>query len=298
MVSRRLMASDAGVDAHRLAGGRALPVVGELDQAVGRRHRGEDAGALGAGAAHVQAAIVGGVEDAAQEVGAALPAIQGLVGDGGEPAWSDGAASLQPRQQRGHELQEGDHHRHGIAGQPQEGHAALAQQAAGQGASGTDGDAPERQAADRLQGGPGEVGLAHRDAAAGDHHVGAVGGLAQRGLHGLAVVGQDAEVDRLGALLGEQAHQGVAVGVIDAGRGQRPAGGDHLVTGGEEGHPGPAMDPRLGEPQGGQQPELRGPQPRAGVEHPPAAGDVLAGTPHVLAPADALGPVDRHPLAA
>src|SRR5690554_1445721 len=60
--------TEQGVDGHRLAGGYGGALGGDLDQAVGLRHGGEDAGALGAGAGDPEPPLGVAAVDPAQVV--------------------------------------------------------------------------------------------------------------------------------------------------------------------------------------------------------------------------------------
>ena len=97
------------------------------------------------------------------------------------------------------------------------------------------------------------------------------------------IVPHHAHVQDLHAELGQEPEEGIAIAVVDLPRGQWPADGGQLVAGGEEGDARPTVNGHLGEPQGGQQPELRRSDPPAGEQGGSAGGQVLPGSAHVLA---------------
>src|SRR5262249_6670362 len=92
----------------------------QYDEAVGLRHGAQDAGTLLAGDAHAPVAGCVLAEDAALELGAArrlLEAARARYLESGKRGNRIAAAQLQQR--IAHELIKGDHHRDGIARQPE-----------------------------------------------------------------------------------------------------------------------------------------------------------------------------------
>ena len=124
---------------------------------------------------------------------------------------------------------------------------------------------------------------AHRDAAGGEHHV----GPRRRGAEGRrrrgGIVAHDAEVLAVGAEPAQHRAQGVAVAVVERAGSQLLADHPQLVAGGEVGHPGAADDFDLRRADGGQQTQLRRPEPAAARQEGGTRGDVLAGGADVLA---------------
>ena len=117
--------------------------------------------------------------------------------------------------------------------------------------AGPHGDLPERDVAQLLHHGLGEVGFADAHAAAGDDGVGARGRVAEGLLQQRRLVAHHAQVDHLAAQAREQAVHRVAVAVVDRAFARRLAQAQDLVAGGEVGHAQapehrrPAAMPRL-----------------------------------------------------
>ena len=130
------------------------------------------------------------------------------------------------------------------------------------------------------------VFLAHRDAAAGQHHVVAGAGAAQGLDSGLALVGQVAAVGDLAAQALQQGAQKKAVAVVN-GAGRQllrgdVAGHDQLIARGEQRHARAACHRQAGQPNAGRQPERSRGQARTGAQHHGTLSDVFARTANVL----------------
>ena len=142
---------------------------------------------------------------------------------------------------------EGDGGRDGVAGEAeQEDRGATARSIGGperERLAGLDGDPPEVDAADGLDGGLDDVVGPDRDAARDDEGVGAVGeGRSEPGQDVVEVVAGDAEIEGLAACGGHERPKARAVGVGDAGRAERLAGCADLVAGREDGDARQAVD--------------------------------------------------------
>ena len=127
------------------------------------------------------------------------------------------------------------------------------------------------------------VRLTHGDPAGGEDGVRLGGGLGEGLLQGGRVVPHHAQVQDLQSQVGEDPVEGVAVAVVDLPGLQGSADGGELVAGGEEGHPGAAVNRHLGEAERGQQSQLRRPDASPGEECRAPNGQVLPRAPYVLA---------------
>ena len=125
--------------------------------------------------------------------------------------------------------------------------------------------------------------LTRRHAPAGDDHIERRSGVGQHDLHALGVVGQRGPRGRLQALGAQQAHQQVAVAVVDLPGPQRQAGFHQFVAGGEHGHRGAPCHRQRRQAQGCGQSDPRGGQHLALAHHLGTCGHVLADTPHIRA---------------
>ena len=266
-------------------------------QRVGLAHAAQDAGALRAGEPNLPAAL-GRLDDGAL----VLRATRALAD--GQPA-----ARLQHRQRlglrAGHQQQrlaregvEGHQRRDRVAGQgEEEGRGAglrrrtggAPQGAEGKGPARPHGHLPERHLAHARQQVAGVVGVAHADAAAGHHRVGAGHGRFERGLQRGGVVGHQPQVQHLDAQAVQRGAQARAVAVVDAARGQRLAGRAQLVAGREQRHPQAAHHRDFGEAEGSQQAQVGRPQHPSGAQGGLPPGQVLAAAAAVFSRAQHAG---------
>ena len=98
-----------------------------------------------------------------------------------------------------------------------------------------------------------------------------------------ALVPNDSQVDDVRAQALKHAGDGVAVAVVDGAGLEALPDRAELVSGGEGGHPKPASNLDAGNPERGEQTELRGVDPLALGRHQRTTFQVLAGLSHVLA---------------
>ena len=116
--------------------------------------------------------------------------------------------------------------------------------------AGLDGDPPQVDPADPLDGGLDHVVRADRHAAGHDQRVGAgVETASEAGQDVVEVVGRDAEVDRLAAGRRDEGAQAGPVGIGDARRAEVGAGRADLVARREHGDPGSTVDEDVGRRQ-------------------------------------------------
>ena len=265
----------------------------EHHQRVGLAHAAQHAGALGAGQAHLPAAVRAGRDDAALELGAARALAHGRRAARAQHRQRLRRGAAQRQQRVAHEGVEGHQRGHRIARQREQpgrvGLLGAAQRPEREGPPGPHRDLPERDLATAGQQVLGEVGVADADAAAGQHHVGTRDGLVQRGRQGFGVVAHQPEVDHLDVQALERAHQAVAVAVVDAAGVQRLAERAQLVAGGEQRHPQPAHHRDLGDAQRGDQAQVGRAQAPPGRYCRAAAAQVLAAQAAVVAGAQRAG---------
>src|SRR6201996_2218244 len=201
--------------------------------------------------------------------------IAGETARGGRVAVVGGPATG-AADQRHAEEPEHDKRRSWIAGEPDDRDAAAVGQERRLARLDRQAVAPDLRAGQRRDGGGGLVATAHRRAGTDDDHVAARQRLAQRVEEGTAVIADDPW--RLGPAAG-LAHQGAdgdAERVADLSRRDgRSVGRDELVTGGQDGDLGPAMDSDPGDAQRGQHGDvLRADRHSGGYRHG-AGSDVL-----------------------
>jgi hypothetical protein len=225
--------------------------------AVRLRHRAQDARALRAGDAHLAACrprratgCRAGIRCGRASCGSRPPSVP--------QQRQRGVGAHHAQQRLAREEVERHHHRHRIAGQPeQEGAVAVRGDAAeGQRAARAHADLPEGDVAQARHDLLGVVGRADRDAARGDDGVGVLAGLAQRRFQRLRVVAHHAHVDDVAAQALQHAVDGVAVAVVDAALIQRLADRAQFVAGREEGHAQAPLHRHLGHAERGQQAQV------------------------------------------
>src|SRR5262249_58507455 len=107
------------LDPHGLARPDVAPLLLDHDEAVRRRHRGENARALGTGGAHLPVVASPG-QDAALELAPADLLAERLRGRGVERLPEEVAPTRELPQGGADEEVEGEHGGHGIAGQAEE----------------------------------------------------------------------------------------------------------------------------------------------------------------------------------
>jgi uncharacterized RDD family membrane protein YckC len=194
------------------------------------------------------------------------------------------APARQLPERRPHEEAEGQHGGHGIAGQPEEVGGADAPHR--QGPAGLHGDLPEVDASRLLQHRFHEVVVAHRDPARGQHDVRRLRGLGESRVEHVMEVRHDPVV---GDGTARRLHQPVereAVGVEDLPGLAGVARLNHLVAGGEHGHPRPLSHQDLRKAQRGSHAQLLRAQHGAPRQHHAACADVLAAAARVDATLD------------
>jgi hypothetical protein len=152
-------------------------------------------------------------------------------------------------------------------------------------ATGFHGDFPEQDFAELRHQRLDEVGLANRDAAAADHHVGSSGRLPEGRLEQRRLVANDPEIEDFATHTAEHAEKRVAVAVIDFATAQRRTDRAQFVAGREKGDAQTAVDADLGTTQRGDQTEFRRADQSSGSERRLAGGEVFAGAADVLAAA-------------
>src|SRR3954451_13753529 len=179
-----------------------------------------------------------------------------------------------------HELVEGDHYGHRIAGHAEE--HGVAHAAKGHRPSRAHGDLPEEHLAELRHQLLHEVGLADRYATGGDDGVGVGRGLAESGFQLRRIVAHHAEIVDLDAEALEHAVQGVAIGVVYLAVLQRVADRGELVAGGEHRHAQLATYVHLADAERGDEAELRRAQHLSGRQHRHADLQVFARIAHVL----------------
>ncbi len=223
---------------HQLAGLHAALFVVQHDEAVGPAHGAQDAGALVAGGARGQAPVGQTFEHGALVFGAPGTLAQRGLRDHAQQRQGLHLRPHHVQEGLAHEVVEGHHHGHRVAGQAEQ-HGAVARAfdaAEGHGPAWAHGDAPEHHVAQRGHDRTHMVGFAHADAAGGDDGVGVFAGLAQRRFERGGVVTHHAQVQHLAAQAGEHGPKGVAIAVVHAALRGWLAQAAQFIPSGHEGH--------------------------------------------------------------
>ncbi|CAM2158131.1 hypothetical protein PT2222_40130 [Paraburkholderia tropica] len=279
-------ALDEPVKEHDVDGVAGVEIGGfvrEHDEAVGFAHRAERAGALRASGRDAPLAARVAFGDAALEFGAACALFDRRFAARGNQRHGLRRRARHGDQGGAHDLVEADHGRDRVAGQAeQQRRSTRARMPAGpdaaerQRAARAHGEAPERDVAERLQLGAREIGFADRDAARGEHDVGARGGLFERGGERVGLVAHHAEIDGLDIQAAQHRAERVAVAVVDAAGVERLAGRAQFVAGRKEGHAQASLHLDFDETQRGQQADVGGAELAARAQRHAATREVFA----------------------
>ena len=218
-------------------------------QRIGLADTAQDARTLRARDGHLPAAVGCTADDTALELGASGPLADGCCRARHQGHQRLAVGTRHDPECLTRESVEGDECRHRVAGQREQPGAAPAvvQRTECKGPPRAHGHLPERHLAQPCQHVAGVVGVAHADAATGQHHVRLQHGGVERGFERGGVVTHQAKVDDLDAQALQGTEQAVAVAVVNAAIWQRLAQCAQLVAGGKQRHPQAAIDLHVGD---------------------------------------------------